>query len=81
MIAILGKLQERYVPQSDITLDGRHTTEVVHAISVGGDQLTEERAINVQKAMLDGDTVLEKLGGLQPKFEDWHLKLTLYEVQ
>jgi len=42
--------------------------------------LTEERAINTQKAFLGGENQLKRLQGLQPKFEDWHLKKTLYEV-
>lgn len=46
----------------------------------GGDQLTEERAVNVQKGFLDGENQYDQLKGLSPKFEDWHLKRTLYEV-
>jgi len=30
--------------------------------------------------MSDGTTAYERLEGLMPKFEDWHLKKTLYEV-
>jgi len=43
--------------------------------------LTEERGINIQKAFLDGRNAHERLEGLMPKFEDWHLKKTLYEVR
>ena len=47
---------------------------------LGGDQLTEERIFNAQKGFLDGENTHEKLKGLFPKCEDWHLKRTLYEV-
>ena len=29
-------------------------------------------------AYLDGDTKFERIQGLQPKFEDWHLKDDLF---
>ena len=55
-------------------------TQVLKPIHFGGDQLTEERAINVQIAMDNGETVYKRIGGLMPKSEDWHLKKTFYEV-
>ena len=86
MIEILRHLQANYVPLKKIKIkndDGEEIEddEVAAKIPFGGDQLTEERAINVQKALLDGDTEFTKLAGLQPKFEDWHLKKSLYEVR
>jgi len=54
--------------------------QVLSPILIGGDQLTEERITNVQRAYLDGENCYERLQGLQPKFEDWHLKKTLYQV-
>ena len=77
MIEILRHIQNNYIPlKRSLTGD----SEVAEKIRFGGDQLTEERAINVQKAFLDGDTCFEKLQGPDPKFEDFHLKMVLYEV-
>ena len=82
MIEILREIQHKYVPQKTIVNnDGVETEEVLIKIPFGGDQLTEERAINVQKALLDGETTYERLAGLQPEIEDWHLKVTLYQVR
>ena len=82
MIEILREIQHKYVPQTTvINSDGIETEEVLQKIPFGGDQLTEERAINVQKSLLDGETIYERLAGLQPKIEDWHLKVTLYQVR
>ena len=81
MIEILRELQSKYVPLKKIIReDGIEDDEVAMKIPFGGDQLTEERAINVQKALLDGETTFERLAGLQPKIEDWHLKRYLYAV-
>ena len=80
MIEILRELQQKYVPQIIINTEGKEVKEILKKIPFGGDQLTEERAINIQKALLDGETSYERLAGLQPKFEDWHLKVTLYVV-
>eukprot|EP00111_Clytia_hemisphaerica_P016220 TCONS_00047979-protein len=79
MIQILENLQENYVPKSEKDEKGLCDTFV--DIPFGGDQLTEERAVNSQKARLDGENDLEKLKGLSPKFEDWHAKKCLYEVK
>lgn len=46
----------------------------------GGDQLTEERARNVQMARSDGRTNEERLEGLWPKNEDWHAIRIAYDV-
>lgn len=45
-----------------------------------GDQLTEERAVNVIKSLSEGDSNFERLNGLYPKFEDWHCRVNLYVV-
>ena len=81
MAEILKQLQEHYVPQKSSNISGETQKDIIHTIHFGGDQLTEERAINVQRAFLDGDTQYEKLKGLSPKFEDWHAKKTLYEAR
>lgn len=62
-----------------LTEEGKEP-EVLQEILFGGDQLTEERATNVQRAFLDEETEYSRLKGLSPKFEDWHAKVTLYEV-
>ncbi len=46
----------------------------------GGDQLTEERARNIQKARADGHTITERLDATWPKNEDWHAIRTAYKV-
>ncbi|XP_023931305.1 uncharacterized protein LOC106164375 [Lingula anatina] len=66
MVEILQDLHQRYVPLNE---DGK---EIREQIFFGGDQLTEERARNAQKARLDSDTLLEMLMGVLPKNEDWH---------
>ncbi|KAM7437342.1 hypothetical protein ABFA07_012980 [Porites harrisoni] len=38
----------------------------------GGDQLTEERARNVQLARSDSADTLERLQGVWPENEEWH---------
>ena len=85
MREIIRHLQTNYVPLKKMLVencngDKVEDYEAAMKIPFGGDQLTEERAINVQKALLDGETDFTKLAGLQPKFEDWHLKRTLYGV-
>ena len=80
MAEILKHLQDHYVPIKSTDSNGKTEKEVLDTIPFGGDQLTEERAINVQKGFLDGENKYEKLQGLSPKFEDWHAKKTLYEV-
>ena len=49
-------------------------------IFVGGDELTEERARNVQKARMDGGDKRSSLGGVWPKNEDWHAIRIAYQV-
>lgn len=69
---------QKYVPK--LYNDDKSVKDIVEPIPFGGDQLTVERATNCKVAMSDGNTKFEQLNGLTPKFEDWHLKKTLYEV-
>ena len=46
----------------------------------GGDQLTEEKARNVQLARSDGADTLERLQGVWPENEDWHAIRIAYKV-
>ena len=81
MVDILETIQEKYVPMVNHILDtGEVVKKPAETIFMGGDQLTEERARNIQKARADGTTVLERLDGIWPKNEDWHCIRTAYEV-
>ena len=46
----------------------------------GGDQLTCERQVGAQRHTMDGDTVHERLGPLEPVTEDWHCLVCLLSV-
>ena len=52
----------------------------LQTVFFGGDQLTEERARNVQLARSDGRMSEERLQGLWPKNEDWHAIRIAYKV-
>ena len=74
-------VQEHYVPKSKSLDENNKVVEnVLKRIPFGGDQLTEDRAMSAHRALIDGETDLEKLRGLDSKFEDWHLKVNLYKV-
>ena len=79
MMDILELVQEKFVPMQD---SNEHTGEKVESeqIFFGGDQLTEERARNIQKARADGRTTSERLDAVWPKNEDWHAIRTGYKV-
>ena len=68
--------QSKYVP-----LHGNDDEHIVlEPIFLDGDQLTEERARNVQWVFQDGDNVYDRLEGLDPTHADWHAKVNLYQV-
>ena len=46
----------------------------------GGDQLTCERQVSSQRHTMDGDTLQERLGVLEPVTEDWHCLVCLLGV-
>ena len=73
MVDIIETIQEKYVPKGQ---EGR----TMRTIFFGGDQLTEERARNIQMARSDGRTVEERLESIWPKNEDWHAIRTAYDV-
>ena len=73
MIDIMETIQEKYVPRSD-------KEKGLKTVFSGGDQLTEERARNVQMARQDGRTKEERLEGLWPKNEDWYAIRIAYDV-
>ena len=72
MIEILQFIQEKYVPTIG--------DDVVQKIFLGGDNLTEERARNLQGAMAEGDSDIDCLKGVIPKNEDWHAIRYMYKV-
>lgn len=72
MAEILKHFQEHYVAKKD--------DDVFHPTVMHGDQLTEERARNVQWTYLLGETPLQRLEGIEPTFSEFHLKMCLYEV-
>ena len=47
----------------------------------GGDQLTCERQVGAQRHTMDGDTVRDRLGLLEPVTEDWHCLVCLLSVR
>lgn len=70
-------VQEKYVPQ--LTQGDRKM--ILQPIFLDGDQLTEERARNVQWVFQDGDDQFDRLEGLDPTHADWHAKVNLYKVK
>lgn len=76
MVDILEHLHSNYVPMSEV--NGAKTP--ADFVCFGGDQLTEERSRNIQKARADGRSVDEKLDGVWCKNEDWHGIRIAYQV-
>ena len=73
MADILKTLQNKYVAKTD--------AEILHPTIVHGDQLTEERARNVQWTYRLSDTAVQRLEGIEPTFSEFHLKMCLFEVR
>ena len=72
MADLLKKFQEQHVPLKD--------GQVLHKTVVHGDQLTEERARNVQWTYKLGETQADHLEGLECSFSEFHLKMCMFEV-
>ena len=82
MVDILDHLQSLYVPMTEKQTECGAIEKVpVETVFFGGDQLTEERARNVQLARSDGTCTEERLDGVWPKNEDWHAIRTVYKVK
>lgn len=77
MAQYLMSVQEKYVPQ----LTQGDSKMILQPIFLDGDQLTEERARNVQWVFQDDDDQFDRLGGLDPTHADWHAKVNLYKVK
>ena len=73
MIDIMETIQEKYIPKVK-------EESGLKTVFFGSDELTEERACNVQKERSDGRTKAEGLEGLWAKNEDWHAIHIAYEV-
>lgn len=71
MIAIMNSMQEY--------LGEQHPTD--RRVLSGGDQLTCERQVGSQRHLMDGDTVKDRLGILEPVTEDWHCLVVLLSVR
>ncbi|XP_078659756.1 uncharacterized protein LOC144904617 [Branchiostoma floridae x Branchiostoma belcheri] len=77
MSEILHSIQSTYVP-ADVDEEG-NITRIIYPILLGGDQLSEERAKNIQAAFKNLDTPEERLEGMTTKFELWHATVNLFE--
>ena len=54
--------------------------DLIHAILLGGDQLTRKRAESAKEGRKNSSTPHTKLKGLVPVVEDWHAKKIFLEV-
>ena len=77
MAQLLTTFHDKYVPTAELN----DNTEVLHKIPLDGDQLTEERARNVQWTYRLGATSYDRLDGLETNHADWHWKVKLFEVK
>ena len=77
MAQLLTTFHDKYVPTAELN----DNKEVLHKIPLDGDQLTEERARNVQWTYRLGATSYDRLDGLETNHADWHWKVKLFEVK
>ena len=73
MTDILKTLQNKY--------DAKNNAEILYPTILHGDQLTEERACNVQWTYRLSNTTVEHLEGIQPTLSQFHLNMCLFEVR
>ena len=88
MVQILDHMY-RYVPEiaytAQLTVPNSDESVTIHQakthkILVGGDQLSQVQAKAAITIKANAETPLSRLEGLLPTIEDWHTKLTLFEV-
>ena len=86
MIDIMGYLHQ-YVPVAESTttdttedLADTPSSEKLHPLLFGGDQLTAARARGCQELRINSDSTSGRLQGLIPVAEDWHTAVTLLVV-
>ena len=89
MVKIIRDLH-KYVPQVEIVnqVEVEDANESVgifqsatHNIMFGGDQLTKVRATSALIAKSNSDKPTTRMEGIIPVIEDWHAKMTLFEVK
>ena len=72
-------LEEYHIPETDETVSlCRAKTQ---RILLGGDQLSQARARASIKIKANSESPSTRLEGFLPTVEDWHTKLTLFEVR
>ena len=74
MAQLLTTFHDKYVPTAELN----DTKDVLHKIPLDGDQLTEERARNVQWTYRLGLTSYDRLNGLETNHADWHWRGKLF---
>ena len=86
MIEIMTE-HHQYVPMhvhapddTSVSDTDQPSTEKVHALLFGGDQLTAARARGCQELRMNSDSTTGKLKGLMPTAEDWHTSVILLVV-
>ena len=91
MLSIMESTQHQYAPFTTVqkvvhavTEEGEEDVTVdevqFHPLLFGGDQLTAERSRSCKTSHDNSDTPHERLDGLEPVVEDWHVKQSLYGV-
>ena len=85
VLDVVIKNEAKHSDMNDImqTLKGYLPQNYPHdrIIASGGDQLTRERQLAVQRHMVDGDTPKERLQLLEQQIEDWHCLVVLLSVR
>lgn len=73
LVSIFFSFSLTYVPMTKKVNKSGEAEKVPHSTVIfGGDQLTEERARNVQLARSDSADTLERLQSMWPENEEWH---------
>ena len=88
MVQILSHLHQ-YIPQVEYEVQ-HYVPEInesvlihkakTHTVMLGGDQLSVVRTRSALKVKSNAETPSKRLEGIIPTVEDWHAKLTLFEV-
>lgn len=86
-VVVLDVLMKNEASRSDM-IDIMHTMQKYlgeeypceQRVLSGGDQLTCERQVGAQRHVMDGDTIRDRLGLLEPVTEDWHCLVCLLSV-
>ena len=86
VVVLLDVLMKNEASRSDI-IDIMHTMQKYleqypceRRVLSGGDQLTCERQVGAQWHVMDGDTIRDRLGLLEPAIKDWHCLVCLLSI-